>query len=333
MAKPQKITINVGDKIGSITVLDEWGREKHGHLQYKVKCDCGKIYICNRAALLRDYPRCAECLKKLTPPRPPKLTVGSVINNWGIISVRYDAKSFQNLYSCRCTLCGYISERNHSQIQKRKGKPCSKCIPDYHFRVFGTAAYGTLPSGEEFIIDVDDMKRVNEYYWHIGKEGYAISTQRNNEDTLRLHNFIMNFSPSPKLYVDHINRKKLDCRKSNLRIVTAQQNAMNKSRQKNNTTGFVGVTFEKSQGYYKARIGLNNRRIHIGTSKNPVICAQMYNWAAIIIFGEFTGELNVVPEPSDKIKHLVEEKCKPYLLEAEVAAQPCSFLYLQRKGA
>lgn len=30
MAKPQKITINVGDKIGSITVLDEWGVKNMG---------------------------------------------------------------------------------------------------------------------------------------------------------------------------------------------------------------------------------------------------------------------------------------------------------------
>lgn len=333
MAKPQKTKITVGDKIGAIIVLDECGREKHGHLQYKVQCECGKVYICNRAALLRDYPKCTECLKKLIPPRPPKLSVGAVINNWEVVSIRYDSTTFQNLYTCKCILCGNISERNHSQIQLRKGKPCSLCTPNYNFKILGSTSYGTLPSGEVFMIDSEDVKCVSELYWHIGKDGYVISTQRNNNDLLRLHNYIMNFIPDSNFHIDHINRNKLDCRKSNLRIVTAQQNAMNKSRQRNNTTGFVGVTLEKSKGIYRARIGLNNRRINLGTSHNPVICAQMYNCAAKMIFRDFAGELNDVPEPTNTIKHLVEERCKPYLLEAKIATQSCSFTYQQPKGA
>lgn len=84
---------------------------------------------------------------------------------------------------------------------------------------------------------------------------------------------------------------------------------------------------------YIARIGLNDKRIYLGSSKNPEICAQMYNWAATIIFGEYAGELNDVPEAPAMVKKQVEEKCKPYLIESMIATQPCGFTSVTLKGA
>ena len=143
----------------------------------------------------------------------------------------------------------------------------------------------------------------------------------------------MNVSPNKKIYIDHINRDRSDCRKRNLRLVTMQQNCMNSSVIHSSATGLRGVTFDKAKGMYIARIGLNDKRIYLGSSKNPEICAQMYNWAATIIFGEFAGELNDVPEPPEWIKRQVERKCKPYLVEAMVATQPCGFTFVNLKGA
>jgi len=57
----------------------------------------------------------------------------------------------------------------------------------------------------------------------------------------------------------------------------------------------------------------------------------MYNWAADLIFGEFAGELNDVPEPPEWIQHHVEEKCKPYMLEAMIATQPCGISFTEPK--
>ena len=212
----------------------------------------------------------------------------------------------------------------------RKGGRCQKCKPDYHFLIKDNCAYGTLPNGEQFIIDTDDIQRVSEIFWHMGKDGYIIYTKPGMA-TIRLHNFIMNVTPNKKFHIDHINRNRSDCRKCNLRLVTAQQNSMNSSIIRSSATKLRGITFDKSSSRYKARIGLNDRRIMLGSSKDPIECAQMYNWATPIIFGEFAGELNDVPEPPEWIKRQVERKCEPYKIEAMIATQPCGIFYTQNK--
>lgn len=330
MAKPQKIKISNSDKLGNLLILGEYGRGKFGHLQYLVRCDCGKKYISSRASLLKTMPCCPDCYKKNRPHRSPKIAVGEIVNNWEVVSIRFDNVKKQNVYNCRCLLCDNLTEKNSSEIKLRKGGRCRKCKPDYHFRIKDNCAYGTLPNGEQFIIDTDDIQRVSEIFWHMGKDGYIIYTKP-GMDTIRLHNFIMNVTPNKKFHIDHINRNRSDCRKCNLRLVTAQQNSMNSSIIRSSATKLRGITFDKSSGRYKARIGLNDRRIMLGSSKDPIECAQMYNWATPIIFGEFAGELNDVPEPPEWIKRQVERKCEPYKIEAMIAIQPCGIFYVQNK--
>ena len=331
MAKPQKMIISNGDKFGMLLVLKEYGRDKFGHLQYLVRCDCGKEYISNRASLFRKIPCCIDCSRKNKPPRSPKLSVGDILNNWEVISIRFDNVKKQNVYNCRCLLCGNFTDKRYCEIKMRKGNPCLKCKPDYHFHLMDHFAYGILPNGEQFAIDAEDVERVSQLYWRMDKDGYIISKSP-RKTAIRLHNFITNFTPDKGFHIDHINCNRSDCRKCNLRIVTAQQNNMNTSVIRSSATGLRGVTYDKSNTKFIARIGLNDRRIHLGSSQNPVECAQMYNWAADLIFGEFAGELNDVPEPPEWIKHHVEEKCKPYMLETMIATQPCGISFTEPKG-
>lgn len=326
MPHKQKIQIVPGDKFGSLTVLSEEGRANDGHLQYAVKCDCGKQYIVRRGNLLRPNPRCRECAEKTDYRfKDCKYHLWEIVGNRLIISEpeRNENGIFQA--EMMCLNCGGTTVTYPGELKSRKRFTCEQCPPNYYFRVNNGIATGVLPDGKLFMIDSKDIERVSKYRWHYEKDGYIISSH--SKPAIRLHNFILNdFSTeNNRIHVDHINRNPLDCRKSNLRIVTAQQNSMNKSRQKNNTTGFVGVTLAKSNNRYRARIGLNDKRIYLGTSCDPVICAQMYNWAAEIIFGEFAGELNDVPEPSADIKHQVEEKCKPFISEAKIAKQRVGF--------
>lgn len=90
MAKLQKMKISNGDKLGSLLILKECGRSKFGHLQYLVRCDCGKEYISNRALLLKTKPCCPDCSRKNKLHRSPKLSVGEIVNNWEVVSIRFD---------------------------------------------------------------------------------------------------------------------------------------------------------------------------------------------------------------------------------------------------
>ncbi len=64
--------------------------------------------------------------------------------------------------------------------------------------------------------------------------------------------------------VDHISLDTLDNRSCNLRIVTHQQNQINHSLQRNNSSGVSGVDFYPRNEKYRARIKVSQQEIHLG---------------------------------------------------------------------
>ena len=60
---------------------------------------------------------------------------------------------------------------------------------------------------------------------------------------------------------DHIDRDELNNRKYNLRPATIQENARNHNKQKNNTSGFIGVSWLKQQNKWRAYIYINKKHI------------------------------------------------------------------------
>ena len=62
--------------------------------------------------------------------------------------------------------------------------------------------------------------------------------------------------------IDHINGDSLDNRICNLRIVSGQENSMNKRQYKNNKSGHTGIN--KLGNRWRATIAHKNKKIHIG---------------------------------------------------------------------
>lgn len=67
--------------------------------------------------------------------------------------------------------------------------------------------------------------------------------------------------------IDHINHIRSDNRIKNLRDVSPTENAKNKKRYKNNSTGHTGVFLKKDSGKYTANINANGVLKHLGTFK------------------------------------------------------------------
>ena len=132
------------------------------------------------------------------------------------------------------------------------------------------------------LIDLEDVERVKNYKWGlISSTGYV----SNSTNVSLLHRFIMNCPDD--MVVDHINHNKLDNRKENLRICTQQQNNMNKKMKSNNTSGVVGVSWDKTHSKWIAHIGLNGKLINLGyySTKKEAIKARQE--AEIEHFGEY----------------------------------------------
>ena len=125
--------------------------------------------------------------------------------------------------------------------------------------------------------------RIKDYCWCLNAHGY-ISAKHNNEHIL-MHKIITEYS-----IVDHINHNKFDNRKCNLRNVTKSQNGMNHVKPTNNTSGTVGVYWNKSKGLWEACIIENNNRIYLGSFINKDDAIKMRKEAEQKYFGEYSYE-------------------------------------------
>ena len=88
----------------------------------------------------------------------------------------------------------------------------------------------------------------------------------------------------PGEVVDHINRNRLDNSLENLRIVTQSENVFNKSHQKNNKSGYRGVSWTSREQKWRAVISKNKKQKHIGYFENKdeayaAYLIEFHKWA------------------------------------------------------
>lgn len=147
-----------------------------------------------------------------------------------------------------------------------------------------------LYNGQEVLVDDEDFDRVSVFSWTISK-GYARRTVhvamvngKQVTTTVSMHRFILN-SPEDK-WVDHINGNRLDNRKSNLRLTDAFGNGRNKSRQRNNSSGYIGVSKTRN-GKFAAYIMSQGKRYNLGRYKTAEEAAKVRDSRAKELHGEF----------------------------------------------
>jgi hypothetical protein len=152
--------------------------------------------------------------------------------------------------------------------------------------------------------DFDLLSSISWTYTH----GYATKSQWKQE-SLFAHKLVMNVSQGQM--VDHKDRNKLNNQKDNLRLCTDSQNQANKTKSKNNKSGYKGVCWNKSKQRYVARIGVNNKKVECGEFKSPHDAAIAYNNKAVELYGEFAvlNEIDnslpiITPEKSNEYKPL-----------------------------
>lgn len=156
----------------------------------------------------------------------------------------------------------------------------------------------TLPltKGHVAIIDAADFDKVRNWKWSAlerpGRSPYAMRQQ--NNQTIYLHRFLMDAPDG--LEVDHEDGNGLNCRRSNLRIATHQQNMHNYSKwSKPTSSQFKGVAWDRARSKWRASIKVNRRNKFLGRFDSEVAAAVAYNAGAIRFHGQF-AKLNLACE-------------------------------------
>lgn len=127
-----------------------------------------------------------------------------------------------------------------------------------------------------------DYKFVSKYKWYARiKKGYTAYAVRavyvnGKQEIIRMHRFIANAERGQ--IVDHKNGDGLDNTRSNLRIVTHQENMLNTKKYKNSTSTMRGVSFKR--GKWVAQITINRKVIHLGYFLSEKEAAIAYNQKA-----------------------------------------------------
>lgn len=121
------------------------------------------------------------------------------------------------------------------------------------------------------LFDKEDADKIKSFSWypHYNKDikmFYAVSSMFKSgfKKTIRIHRLVLGVT-SQKEIIDHINHNPMDNRKSNLRVTDDRGNMCN---MRNHPSGFPGVSLDKRQGKFVARVNICKHRKHLGAYKN-----------------------------------------------------------------
>ncbi|MBI3980687.1 HNH endonuclease [Candidatus Microgenomates bacterium] len=145
-----------------------------------------------------------------------------------------------------------------------------------------------LTNGRFTMVDDNTYGLLMQHKWTIdrSKKGYVIATDMNLYER-RMHRLIAGAKPGES--VDHIDGNPLNNQYTNLRICTHQQNCYNRKLNKNNTSGYKGVSWNRFIGKYTAQIKRNGKQIILGYFQDKKEAAFAYNEAAKKYYREFAS--------------------------------------------
>lgn len=130
-------------------------------------------------------------------------------------------------------------------------------------------------AGEEVaraLASQDKRALLSGYRWHLSRQGYAKTNLAGR--TVPMGGIIMGIITNRSIVVDHLNRKRLDSRNENLRVISFAENTRNRKRPSNNTSGATGVSWHKGKRAWTSQITRNGKRHWLGTFDKLGAAAQ-----------------------------------------------------------
>ena len=167
-------------------------------------------------------------------------------------------------------------------------KTKDKCLDQHpnfkgnQYTDYGDYLVGVDGKGREFVIDKADYEQCRLHRWSSsGKSRKAIGgvyfcsrmSRKSPEGNKMkmLHNFIweLHNGKIPDGYkVDHIDQNPQNNKLNNLRLADKGENAMNNPIHSNNTSGVIGVSWDKRKQSWRVYATYQKKRIELGHTKD-----------------------------------------------------------------
>jgi hypothetical protein len=194
--------------------------------------------------------------------------------------------------SCGC-IGRELSSKRAKEIVKELHKKNHK-INKYDLS--GDYGIGFTSNGDEFWFDKKHYNLIKDYCWYYNKRGYVVAWDMQAEQQVKLHRLIMGIN-DPFIEVDHIkhpprDEHKVDNREVNLRLVVHADNAKNHVVQINNSSGISGVHYCERDNKWIARIGVDGKRIYLGSFDSKEEAVKVREEAEIKYHGEYRYNTN-----------------------------------------
>ena len=147
-------------------------------------------------------------------------------------------------------------------------------------------AFVALTNGYVALVNREDVEILSQWNWYAKTfrphvHVYAARSSGGNRATVFMHREILDDR------ADHINGNTTDNRRSNLRPCNHQQNGANSLKRGCFSSRFKGVYYSKTQNRWRAGIKVNNHNIYLGSFRDELEAARVYDRAAKIHFGEY----------------------------------------------
>lgn len=145
---------------------------------------------------------------------------------------------------------------------------------------------GRCGYGKYALVDDQDFEALSLYKWWLSANGYAY-TKPYKSRGFYMHRLILGITDG-NIDVDHVNHKKLDNRRSNLRSCTRSQNSWNSLLQcRSKSSRYKGVCWDKRRKKWVAYINQYGKRKYLGYFKLEDQAALAYNEMASNLHGDF----------------------------------------------
>ena len=181
--------------------------------------------------------------------------------------------------------CGCLRSEETAEANKIKKKKINQ------YTVVNDIVVGlTFNTQKEFYVDVKNFDKIKDICWCETIQrgmprlmGRDIETGKN----IFMHQ-LLGFAN-----YDHIDRNELNNLESNLRPATASENSQNRKRNSNNTSGVIGVGWDKNCQKWVARIKIQGHSIYLGSfiNKDEAIITRLK--AEQKYFKEFAPQIHL----------------------------------------